>query len=123
MKKHFIFSVVILCIASFTFTTGAQDIILKKKKGDTGTTRSIQIFPVSAELTPNTLEIVFVNNVGLATIQVENQDGNIVAFETANTTDENERNLSIPTSTWNQGEYFITIEYGTTMLEGEFSLE
>lgn len=82
---------------------------------------SSEFFPVSATVDNQELAVYFEWSVGNATIAVYDSNNQVVHQETVNTDSTTE--LFVPTDFWASGNYTIKINYGTTYLIGEFTLE
>lgn len=77
--------------------------------------------PVTASYNTEELNLNFLYSVGLATITVADESGATVYQITIDTSVDPA--LYIPIDMWNSGNYFITIQYGSIMLKGEFLLD
>ena len=78
------------------------------------------IIPVTADVINGELGVFFSSPVGIATISVVDQYGNVVELTTIDTSSSSE--LYISTDGWDAGVYTLKISYGTTHLIGEFQL-
>lgn len=79
------------------------------------------IYPVTATEDNSELAVYFEANVGDATITVYNASNQVVYQEVIDTDSQSAAFIDI--STWSSGDYTLTINYGTTNLIGEFSIE
>jgi hypothetical protein len=80
-----------------------------------------QELPVSATIDDVQLVLYFDESVGTATIKVYDSSNNVICQQTADTSSSLE--VSISSSNWNSGSYYVTITYGETSLIGDFDLE
>lgn len=78
------------------------------------------IIPVTADVINGELGVFFNSPVGIATVSVVDQYGNVVELTTIDTNSSSE--LYISTDGWDAGVYTLKISYGTTHLIGEFQL-
>lgn len=100
------------------------------KNGDTGTSgiggtttirsRTITIIPVTVNFEENLLAIYFNSEVGVATVSITDEYGNVVYDDAIDTEFDSE--MYIPTDDFDGGTYTITITYSTKTLTGEFQL-
>jgi len=118
-----IFILVVLMFSILT-TTYASDIPLKGPDLPTLPTRPRALaprqIPVTVDLSSTDIFINFTNSVGIAVVTIKDSEGSIVSQELLDTDSESELYISI--EDWDSGDYTITIEYGSTTLNGEFSL-
>jgi hypothetical protein len=134
------FGILALLIFAFSSQAVFADIILKKDNTDPGTVGSMvtvnnslkatslkstslkiqSIIPVTADLINGELGVFFSSSVGIATVSVVDQYGNIVEMTTIDTNSSSE--LYILTDGWEAGTYTLKISYGTTNLVGDFQL-
>lgn len=118
----------LVCIFSVqTIFATDNPVLLKKDDPGQGTqilsrslSKSISEISVSATLTDTELVIDFTNPVGIATITVEDQNGNAVYQDVVDTNSTLE--TVIETGNLDSGNYTIHISYGTTKLVGSFQL-
>lgn len=77
--------------------------------------------PVSATIDATELAVYFESLVGNATIIVYDEFNNVIYMDTVETN--TDMSVSIPSSTWDAGNYSISITYGKTELTGSFVME
>lgn len=134
MKKicpSFLFiSIVVLCMLSVQDVFGT--IIIRKDDPIPGgvpmvatrlnTFYSIpnSIIPVSADLNDSELIIDFNSSIGIATITIENQNGDVVYQDLLDTNSELETNIE--TGGYDSGNFTLRVSYGSTKLIGDFQL-
>lgn len=103
----------------------AGDIVLKDKGTpplpDPGTNRLVTEFPVTATEDNSDLAVYFEEALGDATITVYNVSEQVVYQTVINSNSQSAATIDI--SAWSSGDYTITINYGTTNLIGEFTIE
>ena len=76
--------------------------------------------PVTADLDNNELSLLFTVPVGVATITIEDNNGNIVYVTSVDTG--NSIDSTIALDSLEMGDYKLVIMYGKTILDGNFSL-
>ncbi len=74
----------------------------------------------TATISETELAVFFEYSVGDATITVYDADNNVVYQETVDTTTTYE--VNIPVTGWDEGDYMITVTYGTTTQRGYFTI-
>jgi len=99
--------------------TGAGTMSLGKSLSRSSSTSTTGI-PVTADLDNSELAVVFAVPVGIATITVEDSNGNIVYLSSIDTG--NSIDAVIALDDIDLGDYKLVITYGKTILEGNFSL-
>lgn len=120
MKKNFLF--IVLFFLSVFNSSDALNIALSTANIPSPTRpRTHVLIPVSVDLSSADLYINFTTTVGVATITVTNKDGSIVEQQIIDTNDTNK--LNIPLDELEQGDYTISISYGSITLAGEFTLK
>lgn len=121
LKQIFI---LVVLIFSITTTTNASDIPLKTPDLPTLPTRPRALaprqVPVTVDLSSTDIFINFTNSVGIAVITIKDSEGSIVGQELMDTDSESELYISI--EDLESGDYTLTIEYGSTTLNGVFSI-
>jgi hypothetical protein len=127
-----LFGTLVLLFCTFSYQAVFADIPLKKDNPGPGgvtygatklKTTSLQtqsIIPVTADIINGELGVFFSSPVGVATVSVVDQYGNVVEITTIDTNSNSE--LYISTSGWEAGSYTLKITYGTTHLSGTFQL-
>lgn len=121
LKKIFILVVLMFSILT---TTYASDIPLNGPDLPTLPTRPRALaprqIPVTVDLSSTDIFINFTSSVGIAIITIKDSEGSIVTQELMDTDSESELYISI--EDLDGDDYIITIEYGSTTLNGEFSI-
>lgn len=84
-------------------------------------TDNMVFYPVTATEDNSELAVNFEQSVGIATIRVYDSSNQVVCQYVVDTNSQS--TLLIDISAWSEGDYTITISYGTTNLIGEFSVE
>jgi hypothetical protein len=79
------------------------------------------MLPVSATIDASELAVYFESSVGDATITVYDESNNIIYQGVVDTN--SEMSVSIPSSSWNAGNYSLSITFGTTEVTGDFVME
>lgn len=79
------------------------------------------VIPVTATEDNEELAVYFEEAVGDATITVYNASNQVVYQDVIDTDSQSAAIIDI--STWSSGDYTLTINYGTTNLIGEFTIE
>ena len=79
------------------------------------------MLPVSASIDDEHLALYFDWSVGNATITVYDASNNVIHRETVDT--DYSLEVYISSSSWSSGSYYVTINYGTTNLIGDFEME
>ncbi len=83
-------------------------------------TRAVVIVPVSVDVSSSDISIFFSQPVGVATVTITDEFGNVVYDDAIDT--EYDTEMYIPTDYFDGGTYTLTITYGTKILVGEFTL-
>ncbi len=118
--------IIILVVLMFSIltTTYASDIPLNGPDLPTLPTRPRALaprqIPVTVDLSSTDIFVNFTSPVGIAVITVKDSAGLIVVQESLDTYSDNELYISI--EDWDGDDYTITIEYGSTTLNGAFSI-
>ena len=99
--------------------TGAGTMSLGKSLVKSNVLSSTGI-PVTADLDNNELSLLFTVPVGVATITIEDNNGNIVYVTSVDTG--NSIDSTIALDSLEMGDYKLVIMYGKTILDGNFSL-
>lgn len=101
---------------------GGSNVMMMSKSSALKTTslQTQSIIPVTADIINGELGVFFSSPVGVATVSVVDQYGNVVEITTIDTNSNSE--LYISTAGWEAGSYTLKITYGTTHLSGTFQL-
>ena len=119
--KRSIFITTILIIISHGIVF-ATDIDLRKDPPPSPVpTTPVMMLPVSATIDASELAVYFEATVGETTITVYDAANNLVYQQTIDTASVLE--VHIPADTWTNGDYTITISYGTNTVRGVFQTE
>lgn len=84
------------------------------------TTKSRVVIPVSAEIVNSELDLYFTTSVGLATVSVTDEDGNVQYLEVLDT--DSESDFAIDLSSLTPGTYTLNVVYGSQTIVGDFDI-
>lgn len=84
------------------------------------TTKSRVVVPVSAEIVNSELDLYFTSSVGLATVSVTDEDGNVQYLEVLDT--DSESDFAIDLSSLAPGTYTLNVVYGSQTIVGDFDI-
>ena len=82
---------------------------------------SLNLYPVTAEISSTNLTVSFETTVGSATVAVYDATDQLITYQTVDTGTTAVVNLSL--NGQNAGDYVVRISYGTTHLIGDFQIE
>ncbi len=103
---------------------GAEDIPINKTGNplDIGRKKVPFRIPLAASFSSEAIFVSFSSAVGLATVTISDESGELVYQETIDTFTQPDFYIPIESS-WHSGSYIIIIQYGSITLNGEFLLE
>lgn len=84
------------------------------------TSKSRVVIPVSAEIVNSELDLYFTTSVGLATVSVTDEDGNVQYLEVLDT--DSESDFAIDLSSLTPGTYTLNVVYGSQTIVGDFDI-
>lgn len=82
---------------------------------------SLNLYPVTAEISSTNLTVSFETTVGSATVAVYDATDQLITYQTVDTGTTAVVNLSL--NGQNAGDYVVRISYGTTHLIGDFQID
>jgi hypothetical protein len=127
MKRSILFMILIaLFFTGKVLATDTAPIIIQKvppepTPGPTPLTQPFNFIPVTTTINDSDLAIYFETSFGVATITITD-DMNQSVYQSTTDTDST-TGIDIPVSLYSNGNYKLSINYGSTTLTGEFLIE